>query len=435
MAPSRRRRLLGLVSAAAANLLPLVGVAFWGWSLGALVAVYWFELGVLLGWAVVRAVFAQRPSEFSNDALLVTAAEHKRGGLSVPGTHILVRVQHLPALALLVPVLALLWLFVGAVVLAGLERTAGGGPLVPPRAHATVGVGVLGVVASQSVSTVSEYFLSRRYREVNAQMALQSALWPILVTGVVLMVGTAAVRATESGLVLLGLLVGTKLLFDLAGVYRDRLRAFDERTRLDFGWAYDPPEWPSVDGHSGPAETVRPEALAVAADGVVRGFASVGAVLLVALLTVAALGFGLSGAGDAAGFFGAVAAALASAFALAGVADRAIRYLPMEYRVDGDVVGYDRLLGEPQWRVPAWKVARAEPERTGVDRLFGTETLEIDHDDRTVRLVHLPDAAAVRPPASDGSPESRGKCRADRETDATDSGADATAGTDANRTR
>lgn len=397
MAPPRRRRRLELLAAVATNLLPLVGVAFWGWSFAALVVVYLFELGVLLCRACVRAVFAQRPSEFPNDGLLVTATEYKRGGLSIPGTDVVVRVQHLPALAVLFPVLASLWLFVGAMAFAGLERTAAGGPVVPPHARATVGVGLLGVLASQSVSTASEYFLSGRYREVNAQMALQSALWPILVTGVVLMFGTAAVDATESGLILLGLLVGTKLLFDLVGVYRDRLRAFDERTRLDFGWAYEPPERPSVDGHSGTPETVRPEPLAVAASGVARGFGSVGAILLVSLFTIAALGFGLSGAGDAAGFFGLIAAAVAGAFAAAGVADRSIRHLAMEYRVDGDVVGYDRLLGEPQWRLPAWKVARADPERTRVDRLFGTETLRVERDDRTISLVHLPDAAAVRP--------------------------------------
>jgi hypothetical protein len=70
----------------------------------------------------------------------------------------------------------------------------------------------------------------------------------------------------------------------------------------------------------------------------------------------------------------------------------------MEYRVGDDLVvlGYDRLLREPQWRVSAWRIDAAETHETVVDRLLGTETLVVSHDDRTIRIPAVPDVEALR---------------------------------------
>ena len=105
-------------------------------------------------------------------------------------------------------------------------------------------------------------------------------------------------------------------------------------------------------------------------------------------------------AGDLGPLFvgGVPALALLLLLAVLGAVHDAIRFGWLTYRVGDDgVVGVDRLFGRAQWRVPAWKVERADVERTLADRLVGTETLVVSHDDREIRITNVPDADALVP--------------------------------------
>ncbi|OYR52480.1 hypothetical protein DJ71_28200, partial [Halorubrum sp. E3] len=110
-AEDRRPRAVGFVLS---NALPLVGVVALGWNAAALMALYWFELGIASLWAVVRALFAGRPSEIERDALLVGPLAQRRVSLSIPRTGLEIRLSSLLVLPVIVPVLAVVWLFVGA---------------------------------------------------------------------------------------------------------------------------------------------------------------------------------------------------------------------------------------------------------------------------------------------------------------------------------
>jgi hypothetical protein len=146
---------------------------------------------------------------------------------------------------------------------------------------------------------------------------------------------------------------------------------------------------------SGPVETVRPRPAAVLLDGVLRGLRTATAVLVAALTVLALVVAGLTGSVELALLVGGLAGAALTGLAALGVLDRTMRYLPMEYRAGEDVVGYDRLLQTAQWRAPGWTVARCDPERTAVDRLFDTHTLVVEHEGRSLRLPHLADTAAL----------------------------------------
>lgn len=109
--------------------------------------------------------------------------------------------------------------------------------------------------------------------------------------------------------------------------------------------------------------------------------------------------FGLLGRSDELVLYGSgFALAVLTSLGGCGVVERLVRYLSMEYRVGRDAVGYDRLVGTPQWRVPGWKLDDCDLQRTVADRLFGTWTLTVDHDGRTVRIPHVSDegVAALR---------------------------------------
>jgi len=394
---TERREWVPLIVAGLTNAVPVAGVVLFGWSLAPLVLVYWFELGVALAFAAVRGLFAQRPPSHPPALLVVGAVRHKRGGISLPWTDRRVQFANVPVVALALVGFGLVWFVAGVIAFAGLE--VGGGGTIEDAATTGAGFGMLGAVAGHGVDTVARYFLAGRDERVNVQQALQSAIWPILVVGLALVVCGLVVATGASTILLLAGLVTTKCCFDLAGSYRDRLRAFDERTYLTFGWAFDPPTWNPVDADlDGPVETVRPHRGAVLLDGVIRGWTS-DAMTLVAVLAGSGVVLSLL-AGDLGPLFvgGVPALALLLLLAVLGAVHDAIRFGWLTYRVGDDgVVGVDRLFGRAQWRVPAWKVERADVERTLADRLVGTETLVVSHDDREIRITNVPDADALVP--------------------------------------
>jgi len=390
---ARRSR---LVAALAANAVPLAGVLALGWSLAALVVVYWVELGVGLALAAVRALFAQRPPEHDRDVLVLGALGGKRGGVPVPLTGLRVHVATVPVLAVLVPVFGAAWLVTGGTALAGVEAAAAGDPF-DDAALGTAAVGVLAAVAVRVVETV-RYFRDGEHDTDSVQSALLAAAWPVMVVGLALVGSGAAALAGAPAAVVLTAVLLAKSLLDVGAAYRDRV--IDSLPTADRSGL--PPERPPVDATlSGPVETVRPRPAAVLLDGVLRGLRTATAVFVAALAVPALVVAGLTGSVGLALFVGGLAGAVLAGLAALGVLDRTMRYLPMEYRAGGDVVGYDRLLRTAQWRLSGWTVARCEPERTAVDRLFGTRTLVVEHDGRTFRLPHLDETAAL---VGDGVP-------------------------------
>jgi len=410
--PDRSSRLLAVV---AANGTPVVGVLALGWSLGAVVVLYWVELGVALALAAVRATVAERPPADPPNALVVGAASRKRGWLSLPGTALRVRVGNLPAVAVAVVGFGAAWLASGAVAIGALESGAGG--VLGGASRPTLALGVAGVVVGRAGETVRSFVRDGRFRTVDAGLALRSGAWPVVVVGLVLVVGGLGVAAGAPDALLLGGVVAGKALLDVAGAYADRLRTFDERTATRFGWATEPGQPRTVEPLTGDPDVVlRPHPAAVLLGGALAGLRR--DVILV-LLVVGAGGVALALlAGDAAPLVvaGVFSGAALSLLVVLGALDAAVAHLAMEYRVRGDAVGHDRLLGEPQWRTPAWRLAAADVQRSAVDRLVGTDTLVVAAGDRTVRLAHVDDAAAVRR-AADGAtrPDAPGRERdADR---------------------
>jgi len=388
-----------LVIVAVSNLFPLVGVAALGWDASALVLLYWLELGILSLSALVRATFAGRPSEFDGDSLIVGALERRHASLSIPGTAVGIQLSTVPVLAAAMPVLALIWLFAGAMTV---------GVLGEPGASETlemVIIGAFGILVSESAGTLVEYFYGRGYREHSAQTAIQGVFFRGAAIGLgglftVMSIAIASdsiatdepITALEPGLIGAPLLVGIVLVkfgFDLAGAYRERLVAFDESTDVLFGWAYEPPTEDPVDASlSSDASRIRPALRGRLLGGVPRvrrrpGVAVVGVViLLVALIFALAQAWAV--------FSLLVLAAIAAPLVLLQ-ADYWLRYGAVEYRTDGDaVVAYDRLFRTALWRVEPWDETGLRIERDRLDELLGTRTLVIEfRDNEELRLPRL----------------------------------------------
>lgn len=393
----RRTELLVAVSI---NAVPVVGVLLFDWSLAALLLIYWFELGIDLGFAALRGLFAQRPSEATNDPLLLGALQHKRGGVGIPGTRLSIQVANVPVVLFALPVFGGVWVFLGAAAIGGAGQAIAGQP-IDQSAAVTFLLGICGVFVGRGYETVTKYFLDGEYEEASVQRALQSGIWPVVVVGTAMAVGGAAAATGLPPSVALAATVGGKSLFDIVEVYRDRLVAFDERDRIDLGLASEPDEWPPIEtAVQPPVDRLRPARTPLVIDGVLRGL-SVTAVWVIAGLGVLLCGIVVaSGSVDGGVFVAQVVLALLAAVAGIGVLDRALRYLSMEYRVGRDAVGYDRLLGTAQWRLPARKLEHGDTERTAADRLCGTYTVVVDHEGRELRLPHLDSESPLEPNGS-----------------------------------
>jgi hypothetical protein len=383
--------------------LPLVGVVALDWNAAALMALYWFELGIAAGWALVRALFAGRPSELDRDGLVVGPLAQRRAGLSVPWTGVEVRLSSLLVLPVAAPVLAAVWAVVGTLTVG---VVADGG--LAPDALDTVTLAVLAVFVAEGATTLVEYFGRGEYRDHSAQTAIQgvfvrgaaiffSALFTVTVVAAGTLEADTPISALDPDAIGLPLLLGVvavKFAFDLAGLYGDRLAAFDESQALDLGFAYDPPAAEPVDGSlTGPVRTVRQSRRARLAGALTTPLGHPGLWYLAAIPALVAALFAIGGE------WATVAALLAVAVVVPlGVAalDHELRYGLVAYRAgDAALVARDRLSGAALWRVESWDETALRVTRGRLDRRLGTATVVIELRDDEYRIPGLADPEPV----------------------------------------
>ncbi|MGM0447266.1 MAG: DUF6498-containing protein [Methanobacteriota archaeon] len=396
----RRPRAL---SVAFANLLPLVGVVALGWNAAALMTLYWFELGIASLWAVVRALFAGRPSEIERDVLISGPLAQRRVGLSIPRTDVRIRLSSLLVLPIAAPVLAVVWLFVGTLTVG---VVADGG--LSSEALDTVTLAVLAVFVGEGMTTLLEYFGRGEYRDHSAQTAIRGVFargaaifLGALFTVVVVAAGTlendvpiAALDPATIGFPLLLGVVAVKFAFDLAGLYGDRLAAFDESSALELGLSDDPPAPELADGSlAAPVETVRQPRRARIAGALTTPLGHPGLWYIAGILALVALAFAIGGDRPTATALGA--AAVAVPLALAAL-DHELRHGLVAYRAGDDaLVAYDRLFDTALWRVEPWDETDLRVERGRLDRRLGTETVVIELRDDEYRLPGLADPEPI----------------------------------------
>ena len=413
LARGRRPRVL---SVALANLLPLVGVVSLGWNAAALMTLYWFELGIASGWALVRALFAGRPSEIERDGLLIGPLAQRRVALSIPWTGVQVRLSSLLVLPVAAPILAVVWLVVGTLTVGVVVEEGTVSTVVD-----TVALATLALFIGEGVTTLVEYFGRGEHRDHSAQTAIQGvfaqgaaiffgALFTVTIVGAGTLEEDTPISAIDPDAIGIPLLLGivaVKFAFDLASLYGDRLAAFDESSSLDLGLSYDPPAAEPVDGSlAKPTETVRQPRRARLAGALTTPLGHPGLWYIGGGLALLGLLFAFGGDWGTVALL--LAAALAVPLALAAL-DHELRHGLVEYRAgDGALVARDRLSGATMWRVEPWDETDLRVERRRLDRRLGTETVVIELRDDEYRIPGLDDPEPVldvfdrRPDRPDG---------------------------------
>ncbi|MWV41410.1 DUF6498-containing protein [Natrialba sp. INN-245] len=393
------------------NLVPLVGVLVFGWNAATLVAIYWFELAVLSFWAVVRAVFAGRPSEFDSEMLIVGALADRTAAIPIPLTGVGIQLSTLPVIALLAPMLAVVWFVVGTLTVGVVGSQALEGDAIDAVTFA-----VFAIFLGEGGRTALEYFYRQGYREHSAQTAIHGVFWRGAVLffvglccSVFAAVADPSVASDEpisdadptiaSALLLVGIVLA-KFGFDLVGSYRDRLAAFGESIGVGLESTIEPPTHEAVDTSlADDHRRVRPSAggrLLATTSHAKRHPTT----LFVGMFpAVFALLFAIGGVWS--GAVALVIVAVAVPLVLVHV-DYWLRYVGVEYRVDDDaIVAYDRLFRTPLWRVEAWDESGVRVERDWLET--STVIVELPDSEHDRRLPGLCETGPVlevfdRPP-------------------------------------
>ena len=387
------------------NVIPLIGVGVLGWNISALVVLYWLELAVIFGFAVLRALFAGRRSEFESDGLIIGALSNRRASLSVPRTDVAVHLSSIPVAVIAVPLLAALWLAVGAftVGVVGADRLG----------DATFGIitlALFGILFAEAAQTAGGYLYRGAYKDHSAQTAIRGPF----IRGVFLLVGgllTVMIAATgsdsiggdtplsevDAALVGTPVLIGivlVKLSFDLAGVYRDTLTAFDESTAISFGWAYEPPAEKSIDTTlTGEPRSIRPDRRGRLLGGIVNLIRYAELMKLGGVIWLVSILFAIASVWR-----------IAAVLTIAGVViplllatvDYWLRYGAVEYRTDGDaIVAFDHLFDQPLWRIEPWDETALRIKRDRLDTYLDTYTIVLTRLDETA--IRIPRVSTPQP--------------------------------------
>ncbi|TQQ82369.1 DUF6498-containing protein [Halonotius roseus] len=389
-----------LFAVVVANAIPLTGVGLLGWDISALVVLYWVELAVIFVFAVIRALFAGRRSEFNEEGLIIGAVTNRRASLSIPRTALAVHLSSLPVVLIAIPVLTALWFVVGAVTVGVV-----GAETLDSSTLEMITVASFGILCTEGSQVAVGYLYRGEYREHSAQTAIRGpfmrgALLFVggLFTVMAIAVGSDSI-ATDvpiSGLspalvgtpVLIGIVL-VKFSFDIAGVYRDKLTAFDESTDISFGWAYEPPTETSVDTTlTGEPTSIRPEWRGRLLGGILTLPQQSAAMKIGGMLWLVA---GLFALGQAWSIVAAMAILGVAVPVLLSSVDYWLRYGAVEYRTDGDaIVAVDRLFGHALWRIEPWDETVLRVEQDRLDTVFDTYTIVVTLlDDQTIRLPRV----------------------------------------------
>lgn len=370
-----------------ANAIPLTGVGVLGWDISALLVLYWVELAVIFFFAVIQALFAGRRSEFNAEGLIIGALSNRHASLSIPRTDLAVNLSSLPVVFIAIPLLTALWFVVGVVTVGVV-----GADSLGDATFEMIAVASFGILVTEGSQVVIGYLQRGEYKEHSAQTAIRGpfirgALLFVggLFTVMVVAIGSDSIASDAPVSELNPALVGTPVLigivlvkfsFDLAGVYRDTLTAFDESTDIMFGWAYEPPTEKSVDTTlTGATTCIRPDWRGRLLGGTVN-------------LTRHSAPIQIGGVcWLVAGLFALVNVwPIVIAMAILGVAmplllssiDYWLRYGAIEYRTDGDaIVAFDRLFGHALWRIEPWDETDLKMEQDRLDAVLDTYTIVV----------------------------------------------------------
>ncbi|MDS0284517.1 DUF6498-containing protein [Haloarcula onubensis] len=360
---------VGAIVLLGANLLPLVGVLFWEWSLWSLLVIYWAEAFSAVLVAALKVLFAERGSpSVTGQMEPLHELREKRGGWAIRGSWPPVYPRNIPFALSLVggwsvtvfPLSIAYWLSVDA----------------PPVLTLNLLFGLGTLVFAQGVDFVTEYIHREQYTDVSAREIMRT---PAQLTALLLPLALFATGGGRTGGLVI--LVGVVLGKSAASLYRFYVEhigrpvfGLGDWFETDENLSEPPPEIDLPDDDVQARVTVSAKSVLLGSIwAIAYGFANrlgLGALVVTGFAIIARnpvwIAIGLFGVGII------VSTRVLSYF---------FRYGTIEYQRRGNLlVAYDTLLEAPQWHVPVNSSTTFSVKNAIADRLLNTGTLTLSSE-------------------------------------------------------
>jgi hypothetical protein len=230
--PSGTSSSLAVAGLVAVNLVPLVGVAFFGWSLSTILVIYWFESGVIGALNVPKILLASGSAVPDGFTATVNGRQVDLSGPAEPVEGLHLYPENGSVAGFFVMHYGVFWLVHGVFVFTLFAPAPGSGGL----ALATILAGVLGMVVSHAGSFLVNFVGNEEYRATSPGVQMKEPYRRVVVLHLTIVLGAFVVTAVGAPVAALVLLVGLKTATDLYAHRDEHDRAAErrrERTAVD----------------------------------------------------------------------------------------------------------------------------------------------------------------------------------------------------------
>jgi hypothetical protein len=213
------------------NAVPLVGVVAFGWSLHALLVIYWVESGVVGALNVPKILLAAGSGTPAGVSAAVGGRDVDLSGPTeaVDGPHLYV--ENVPIAGFFLAHYGIFWVVHGVFVLLFPGFAPGAG--VGGFSLGAVLVGAVGMVVSHAGSFLVNFVGRGEFRAVSPGAQMVEPYRRVVVLHLTVLFGAFGIAALGVPLVALTLLVGLKTVTDLYAHLREHRRAADRRRKQE----------------------------------------------------------------------------------------------------------------------------------------------------------------------------------------------------------
>jgi hypothetical protein len=230
--PTQESSSLAVAGLVAVNAVPLVGVLVFGWSLHALLIIYWLESGVIGALNVPKILLAAGSAVPGSFSATINGRQVDLSGPAEPRAGLHVYPTNVPTAGFFLLHYGIFWIVHGVFVLSfpafapGTGAGTGGGFSV-----ATVLLGVAGMVVSHAGSFLTNFVGRGEYRATSPGVQMKEPYRRVIVLHLTVIFGAFGVSMLGVPLVALALLVALKTVADLRAHLREHGRAADRGRR------------------------------------------------------------------------------------------------------------------------------------------------------------------------------------------------------------
>ena len=211
----------------AVNLVPLVGVLLFGWSLHALLVIYWLESGVIGALNVPKILLASGSDVPENFSATVNGRSVDLSGPTEPKDGLHLYPGNVPIAGFFIMHYGIFWVVHGVFVLSFPAFAPGSG--VGGFGVGTVLLGVSGMVVSHAGSFLTNFVGREEYRATSPGVQMKEPYRRVIVLHLTIIFGAFGIAMLGAPLAALLLLVGLKTAADLHAHLREHERAAERQ--------------------------------------------------------------------------------------------------------------------------------------------------------------------------------------------------------------